>query len=54
MMYILIMLGLIKETTSPTASVTIDTAEIEAIFVPFDYTGPIVAIPADAAVFITL
>ena len=48
------MLGLIKETTSPTASVTIDSAEIEAIFVPSDYTGPIVAIPVDTEVFITL
>lgn len=54
MMYILIMLGLIKETTSSTASVTIDSAEIEAIFVPSDYTGPIVAIPVDTEVFITL
>jgi hypothetical protein len=35
----------------PQAEVEVQQAEIEAVFVPADWTGPVVAAPFDEAVF---
>ena len=38
-------------TTQVEAQVEVQQAEIEAVFVPADWTGPVVAAPFDEAVF---
>jgi len=35
----------------PTAQVEVTEVEVEAVFVPADWTGPVVAAPFDEAVF---
>lgn len=42
---------LVNELRIPAAHVVVETAEIEAVFVPAGYEGPIVAAPWDESAF---
>ena len=46
-----VILNFFVSSSEPVAQVDIDTAEVEAVFVPEGYTGPVVAVPFDEAVF---
>ncbi len=51
---IALILTLITQLNSipvPTAQVEVEAAEVEAVFVPAGYEGPIVAAPLDEVVF---
>ena len=46
-----IILNIFGNDSEPVAQVDIDAAEVEAVFVPAGYTGPVVAVPLDETVF---
>ena len=51
MSFVIAFLALFSKAPMPEAIVQTDGAEIEAVFVPAGFEGPVVAIPLDVEVF---
>lgn len=51
MSLILVIISLLSRPIEPVGNVITDTEEVEAVFIPAGFTGPVIAIPSDVEVF---